>query len=90
MYASRRSPKLLHEEVESYAPRSDGAWGDLFGRVVGLDGDDGHIAKAVRAFASGEVACAGEKGKGKMNAGMWRKAGHMGEFLPSLGADTRK
>ncbi|KAH0562975.1 hypothetical protein GP486_002461 [Trichoglossum hirsutum] len=85
MYASRRSPRLLREEVESYAPRKDGTWEDLFGRVVGLNGDDGHIAKAVRAFAFGEVACAGAKGKGKMDAGMWRRAGHMGEFSPLPG-----
>ncbi|KAH0541231.1 hypothetical protein FGG08_004287 [Glutinoglossum americanum] len=78
MYASRRSPRLLRDEVAGYVPRGGGkTWEELFRRVRGLDGDDGHIAKAVRALAFGEGYCGKFGGKGRMEEGMWEKAGWM-------------
>ena len=54
MYASRRSPKLLLNEITDYSPKqpSDG-WEEIFKRVD-QHNDDGHAAKLIRALAHGQ------------------------------------
>jgi hypothetical protein len=44
MYASRRSPKLLLEEITGYVPKDleagSSEWGGIFGRLFDLEGMD--------------------------------------------------
>lgn len=58
MYASRRAPEILLEEIVGYKPKlppkDDGeALKEVFERVVKTE-DDGHAAKLVRAIAHGK------------------------------------
>lgn len=58
LYASRRSPKLLINEITDYAPKAGGAdWDQIFARADRHE-DDGHTAKFVRALAHGQRASA--------------------------------
>ncbi|KAF2496682.1 hypothetical protein BU16DRAFT_458022 [Lophium mytilinum] len=59
MYASRRSPDLLIDEVTSYKPKiaiknASDSWANVFERVRNYS-DDGHSAKLVRAVAHGQT-----------------------------------
>lgn len=53
MYASRRSPPILLDEIQDYAPRHPSGWDDVFARVRRFE-DDGHASKLVRALAHGQ------------------------------------
>lgn len=70
MYASRRSPELLLEEISQYVPAklpaetsmSDGygsmletEWPGIFQRLSNLKEDDGHSVKLGRAVRNGEI-----------------------------------
>ena len=56
MYASRRSPHLLIDEIENYVPRkaNEAKWSDVFNRVFEFE-DDGHAVKLARAVRNGEI-----------------------------------
>jgi len=83
MYASRRSPKLLFDEIKNYKPKkmasnSSEGWNDVFERVKNFD-DDGHAAKLVRALANAKNICAPYEDKEGfvVKGDMWDKLGHM-------------
>ncbi|KAF2803118.1 uncharacterized protein BDZ99DRAFT_427605 [Mytilinidion resinicola] len=83
MYASRRSPDLLIDEVTNYQPKNatkdaSESWASIFERVRNTD-DDGHAAKLVRAVAHGQVISEPYEGKDsfKVKKDMWLKLGNM-------------
>lgn len=92
MYASRRVPEPLLDEIVEYVPKRRGEvngeggkgdeWEGIFERVVGRD-DDGHACKLVRALRHGEEVCRAYYGDGderfRVKEGMWLQLGHMGE-----------
>jgi Questin oxidase-like len=57
MYASRKSPKLMMNEIIDYSPKQPGDWEAVFKRVDRHE-DDGHAAKFIRALANGQQASA--------------------------------
>ncbi|KIW01608.1 uncharacterized protein PV09_07080 [Verruconis gallopava] len=76
MYASRRAPDLLVDEIVRYRPRRPGA--DPIRRALEVD-DDGHAAKLVRALCHAKKACEqfdGEPGF-EINGDMWDQLLHM-------------
>ena len=80
MYASRRCPEPLMDEIVDYKPKNPQAgWDNIFERVKNYD-DDGHAAKLVRALAHGEQICKGFEGNDafRIKANMWLKMGHTG------------
>ncbi|KAI9685040.1 MAG: hypothetical protein M1822_005432 [Bathelium mastoideum] len=79
MYASRRSPALLLNEITDYRPRQPTAdWEPLFQRAVATE-DDGHTAKLVRALAHGQRISAPYEHKDafRIKGDMWLQLGHM-------------
>jgi hypothetical protein len=83
MYASRRAPEILIEEVEKYRPKvpaRDGseAWENAFARVIRKD-DDGHSAKFLRAIANGKNVCRKYEGEEefRMKGYLWDNLGQM-------------
>lgn len=87
MYASRRSPKPLLEEITNYHQQQPSSLDEVIKRVVEHD-DDGHAAKLVRAIAhGGEVSKPYEERENfKIKNGMWLQLEHMGKWStpPSL------
>ncbi|OQV08728.1 hypothetical protein CLAIMM_12954 [Cladophialophora immunda] len=59
LYASRRSPELLLEEIADYPPNGGEVlcWDEMY-TTSSRFMDDGHTAKFVRALANGENVCA--------------------------------
>lgn len=86
MYASRRSPKPLLEEITNYKGKQQSSLDGIIKRVIEHN-DDGHAAKLVRAIAhGGEVSRPYEDGeKFRIKNGMWLQLEHMGKWsiLPS-------
>lgn len=84
MYASRRSPPLLSEEISNYKPKIPSSWDDIFTRARKTE-DDGHASKLVRALAHGEKLCEAPGSSGSSDSTfqikneMWLQLGHMGE-----------
>lgn len=85
MYASRKSPDILVEEILNYKPKmppkdENKPWAEIFERVKRKE-DDGHSAKFVRALAHGKDFCQRYERMGvyefKMKGDMWDKVGHM-------------
>ncbi|KIY02153.1 uncharacterized protein Z520_02291 [Fonsecaea multimorphosa CBS 102226] len=58
LYASRRCPKLLLEEIANYPPTGGSVlgWDEMY-RTASRFMDDGHTAKFIRALANGERVC---------------------------------
>ena len=85
MYASRRSPEPLIDEITRYQPKKQGpssstdAWGQLFDRIKEHE-DDGHASKLVRALAHGAEICQPyESSKDfRIKNDMWLQLGNMG------------
>ncbi|TVY85157.1 Questin oxidase [Lachnellula suecica] len=82
MYASRRSPPLLLEEIATYVPakleRGDAEWPGIFRRLEEFK-DDGHAIKLGRAVRNGELV-AGKYGDvewERIKGFMWEKIGNM-------------
>ena len=79
MYASRKSPKLLLNEITDYLPKqpTDG-WEQIFKRVDRHQ-DDGHASKFIRALAHGQQASAPyeEKELWPIRGDSWLKLAHM-------------
>ena len=82
LYASRRSPPLLLEEITNYAPKyDDSSWNAVFARARAF-GDDGHTCKMVRALAHGERVCApfeGDNPNFRIKGKMWLQLANMGK-----------
>ncbi|TVY90767.1 Questin oxidase [Lachnellula willkommii] len=82
MYASRRSPPLLLEEISTYVPakleKGDGEWPGIFQRLWVLK-DDGHAIKLGRAVRNGELTAEkyGDVEWAKIRGFMWEKIGNM-------------
>lgn len=83
MYASRRSPPLLLEEIATYVPKrlekGEAEWPGLFQRLFEFE-DDGHAVKLGRAVRNGELISKGYEGKVKwdrVKGFMWEKVGNM-------------
>jgi len=82
IYASRRSPKLLLEDVTGYIPKEleagGGEWKGIFRRLFDLE-DDGHAVKLGRAIAHGEVVSKDHEQQDwcKIRTFMWEKLGNM-------------
>ncbi len=81
MYASRRSPLLLLNEITDYEPVKPEAadWNGIFTRLFNFQ-DDGHAVKLGRAVRNGELVC-GKCDKGfegmKVKGDIWQKIGNM-------------
>ena len=83
MYTSRRSPRLLLEEIATYTPskldKGDTEWPGLFQRLFEY-GDDGHAVKLARAVRNGELISKPYEGKVEwdlVKGFMWEKVGNM-------------
>ncbi|KAF5874272.1 putative hypa-like protein [Botrytis fragariae] len=82
MYASRRSPELLLEEISGYVPKlleaGDAEWSGLFHRLFEFE-DDGHAVKLGRTVAHAEVVSQGYEDQdwAKIKSFMWLKIGNM-------------
>lgn len=90
MYASRRSPKPLLDEIANYKPKvptkiGDDPWLRIFQRAMEYD-DDGHMAKLARALAHGEQVCKPyeDRDSFRIKGKMWAQLGHMGVHLQNL------
>jgi hypothetical protein len=85
MYASRRSPGILMDEITNYKPKNPSGWDSVFERVTNHI-DDGHSAKLVRAIAHGEQACKKYEGSEAfpIKGDMWLQLGHMGQYIAFL------
>jgi hypothetical protein len=77
MYASRRSPDLLLNEISNYKSTASSGK-DAFERVRAMS-DDGHVSKLVRAFAHGAVVCKTYETKSefRIKQSHWEKLGDM-------------
>jgi hypothetical protein len=79
MYASRRAPKLLMNEITDYSPKQPGdGWDQIFKRVDQQE-DDGHSAKLIRALAHGQQASGAfeEKEPWPIQGDSWLQLAHM-------------
>ncbi|KAL9118256.1 MAG: hypothetical protein Q9187_005201 [Circinaria calcarea] len=82
MYASRRSPQPLLEEIVNYRPKealsSSGSWEKIFDRVKEHE-DDGHASKFIRALAHGKEICEPyeESGRFRIKQAMWSQLANM-------------
>lgn len=81
MYASRRSPEPLVDDIINYKPKKpSNEWDDIFLRARKHE-DDGHCSKLVRALAHGEKLCEPYNLGGpllRVKGDMWLQLGHMG------------
>lgn len=89
MYASRRCPDLLLDEISGYKAKQPGSWDDVFKRV-NLHEDDGHASKLVRALAHGESKCKEfeDRREFRVKGDMWLKAAHMAIDSVEDGTDS--
>lgn len=84
MYASRRSPPLLIDEITDYVPvkPKEADWKGVFGRLFNFK-DDGHAVKLARAVRNGELVSQAWEEKAEGGGGltvkgdMWEKVGNM-------------
>jgi Questin oxidase-like len=82
MYASRRAPELLLDQITGYkVKKPEEGWEGVVARVNKL-GDDGHASKLIRALANGEQTCREFEGSADekdfvIRGDMWLKLGHM-------------
>jgi hypothetical protein len=76
LYASRRAPDILVDEIRKYKPKEPGS--DVFQRVLEI-GDDGHASKLIRALAHGKEVCKRYEGSEgfEVQGDMWDKLLHM-------------
>ncbi|KAL8772761.1 MAG: hypothetical protein Q9209_002106 [Squamulea sp. 1 TL-2023] len=79
MYASRRAPEALLDEVVNYRPKyPEDGWDGVIRRVLEHE-DDGHASKLVRALRHGEEICRPyeDDPRFRVKGDMWLKLGHM-------------
>jgi len=87
MYASRRSPELLGEEIRGYVSKDEGGWLELARRLYAIPGDDGHAIKFLRALGEAERVCGAFEGEGwarikgaewaRIKGAEWARVGNM-------------
>ena len=84
MYASRRSPEPLIDEIKNYG--TERSWKGVFDTCIAQEGYDGHVSKMARALANGERLCKPYEGRQdfKIKGDMWLKLGNMREYLPPI------
>lgn len=80
MYASRRSPKLLIDEIKNYEAKR--SWKEVFDTCIEEEGGDGHVSKMARTLANGEHVCKPFEGQEnfRLKGNMWLKLGNMREY----------
>lgn len=90
MYASRRSPMPLLDEIVHYKPKEpteqgQDPWIRIFDRSKEHE-DDGHMAKLARALANGDRVCKPYEDREhfRIKGKMWSQMGHMGMCLVCL------
>lgn len=82
MYASRRSPPLLLNEITEYVPTAKDAsatsWSGIFTRLFAFE-DDGHAVKLGRSVANAEQVSRVYEGEkwARISKPMWEKIGNM-------------
>lgn len=78
MYASRKSPELLLDEIKNYKPKQPSDWTGVIERVRRME-DDGHASKMIRALANGQQACAPYEAKldFRLKGDDWLQLAHM-------------
>ncbi|KAL8672730.1 MAG: hypothetical protein Q9168_002820 [Polycauliona sp. 1 TL-2023] len=79
LYASRRAPEPLLDEIVHYQPKQpEDAWDQIVKRVIEHE-DDGHASKLIRALWHGEQICKpyNENPKFRIKERMWLQLGHM-------------
>ncbi|KAL9084314.1 MAG: hypothetical protein Q9165_008142 [Trypethelium subeluteriae] len=79
MYASRKSPEPLMDEIRNYIPKQPANnWDSIFERAR-VHEDEGHAAKLIRALAHGQVISAPyeQNDTFKIKGDMWLQLGHM-------------
>ncbi|CAF9922935.1 MAG: hypothetical protein HETSPECPRED_005195 [Heterodermia speciosa] len=80
LYASRRSPKPLLDEIQNYKPvkPQQSSWDAVIERMISHE-DDGHGIKLVRAIRHGQEICKPYDGKPsfRVRNGMWDKLGNI-------------
>ena len=87
MYASRRSPQPLLEEIVNYRPKktvlSSDSWKEIFDRVKEHE-DDGHASKLIRALAHAKEICEPYKESAslRIKQGTWLQLANMGKVVP--------
>ena len=98
MYASRRSPPLLLDEISMYTPAKpeagDAEWKGIFTRLFNFE-DDGHAVKLGRAVRNGELICGewekrgeGANGHGKPGEDWMKIKGFMWEKIGNMVIDS--
>lgn len=97
MYASRRAPEPLMNEITRYQPKissgegGEDPWANIIDRVIRHE-DDGHASKLIRALAHGQKACApyAERDEDfRIKNAMWLQLGHMGESFRNCSSEKR-
>ncbi|KAL8793120.1 MAG: hypothetical protein Q9195_004326 [Heterodermia aff. obscurata] len=87
LYASRRSPAPLLDEIQNYKPVKPqrSSWAAIIERMIAHQ-DDGHAIKLLRAIRHGGEICKPYDGKPsfKVRNGMWDKLGNMGKHGISI------
>lgn len=87
LYASRRSPKPLLDEIQNYKPvkPQQSSWDAVIERMISHE-DDGHGIKLVRAIRHGQEICKPYDGKPsfRVRNGMWDKLGNIGKHGISI------
>ena len=82
MYASRRSPKPLLDEIINYQPAKPKAssWNEIYKRICDKE-DDGHGSKLIRAVSHGEQVSRPYQDdlRFRIRGEMWQKLGNMGK-----------
>ncbi|KAL8827789.1 MAG: hypothetical protein Q9191_002978 [Dirinaria sp. TL-2023a] len=92
MYASRRSPEPLMDEIVNYRPAKtrQSSWGQIYKRACEFS-DDGHGSKLVRALSNGEIISKPFEGDPRFRihgSRMWQQLGNMGKLDPGYADHT--
>lgn len=86
MYAAHNAPKLVMSPIIDYEDERD--WRTLFDMIITQPQDDGHMAKTMRAIASGQRICEPFEKSGRENGffitdDMWLKIGNLRKLIPT-------
>lgn len=78
MYASRKCPDILLDDIRAYKPKQPSGWDKIQDRVCSFY-DDGHAAKLIRALAHGQQICKPyeDKENFRVKEADWLQMGHM-------------
>lgn len=78
MYASRKCPDILLDDIRSYRPKQPSGWDGIHDRVCTFY-DDGHASKLIRALAHGQQVCKPyeDRKEFRVKHDDWLQMGHM-------------